>query len=259
MNYTMTDTLLKLDNVSLSYDKKVVLRDINVEVKDIVSTEQTIGQVITLLGRSGAGKTTLLKIIAGLLKPSAGNVLIGKEQTAVTPGLVGMVLQTYPLFHHRTVMDNLLLVNKDKEKIAFYLNEFDVADHVGKYPKQLSGGQRQRVAIVQQLLTSEHFILFDECYSGLDPVAADKLMINIQKIANLDEQNTIIMSSHILEPALAISDEVWIIGKEQDKEGSTLLYRDDLKAQDLAWHPDIRHESRFTQKVEQIREIFKTI
>ena len=138
MNYKVGEPLLTLDGVSLNYGDKKILRDINIKVNEIVG-ETTTGQVITLVGKSGIGKTQLFKIIAGLTPPSVGSVLIGQKQVPVIPGVVGMVLQTYPLFQHRTLIDNLLLVSKDRGKIDSYLEEFDIYQHRDKYPKQLSG------------------------------------------------------------------------------------------------------------------------
>jgi ABC-type nitrate/sulfonate/bicarbonate transport system ATPase subunit len=212
MTYRLANTLLKLENISLKFGEKQVLSDVNLEVKNIVDESACKGQVITLLGRSGVGKTQLMKIIAGLLKPSTGNVLIGLEQKPVEPGTVGMVLQNYPLFQHRTLLGNLQLVSSDKEKIETFLNDFDLVEHKDKYPSQMSGGQRQRTAIVQQLLCSEHFILLDEPFSGLDPVAIEKLCKNITKVANRDDANTVLISTHILEPSLAISDSIIMLG-----------------------------------------------
>lgn len=261
--YQLTDTLLKVENVSLKFDDKLILRDINLEVKDIVTQNSITGQVITLLGRSGVGKTQLMKIISGLQKPSTGSVLVGKSQTPITPGLIGMVLQTYPLFKHRTVQSNLELVSNDKDKIDYYLNQFDVYEKKKNYPDDLSGGQRQRVAIVQQLLCSDKFILLDEPFSGLDPVATAKLCENIIKVANQNEENTVIISSHILEPSLAISDTIWMVGHQYNdgvkKEGATILYQFDIAANGLSWNPEIRKDPRFTILVENIRAIFQTI
>lgn len=257
----------------MSFQEKLVLRDINLEIKDIVNDSACTGQVITLLGRSGVGKTQLLKIIAGLQKPTTGNVLVGLDQQPVQPGEVGMVLQNYPLFAHRTLLSNLQLVSREKDKIESYLNDFDLSQHKDKYPSQLSGGQRQRAAIVQQLLSSEHFILLDEPFSGLDPVAIEKLLGNITKVVNQDEANTCILSSHILEPALAISDNVLMLGSETRDEfvsaeqitkthvvpGATIRYAYDLAANGLAWNPEIRKDPKFIELVEQIRNIFQTL
>lgn len=266
MNYSLAEPLLKLENVSLSFgekeNKKKVLRDINIEIKDIIG-ETTTGQVVTLLGKSGAGKTTLLRIIAGLIQPTTGSVLIGKQQLPVVAGVVGMVLQTYPLFAHRTLMENLLLVCKDKAKIESYLEDFDIYQHKDKYPSKLSGGQRQRTAILQQLLCSEHYILLDEPFSGLDPVAIEKLCKILTKVVNADDQNTLIISSHILEPSIAISDTIWMIGNEYDGdkklEGSVIRYTEDLAAEGFAWNPEIRKDPKFRDAVERVRELFHTL
>lgn len=262
--YTKTKTLLKLDNIGLSFGTKKVLRDINLEIKDIVREGAITGQIITLLGRSGIGKSQLMSIIAGLKPPTSGRVLVGEKQLEVTPGMVGMVMQNYPLLNHRTVIANLEIVSRDKQKIGYYLSEFGMTEHKNKYPVQLSGGQRQRIAVIQQLLCSEHFILLDEPLSGADIVTVDKLCSMVSKIAEMDEDNTVIISTHILEPALAISDEVVIIGNEKDEqgntiEGATIICTEDLAAQGLAWRHDIYTDPAFVALCNKIRGVFKMI
>lgn len=265
--YKLNETLLKLQDINLSFGDNLILRDINYEVKDITRDNNITGQVITLLGKSGVGKTQLMKIIAGLQAPTQGRVLLGKHQVDVQPGLVGMVMQSYPLFNHRTLLGNLELVSDDKEKIMYYCNEFDIVDHLNKYPSQLSGGQRQRTAIVQQLLCSDKFILLDEPFSGLDPVATEKLTQNILKVANQDDENTVIISSHILEPSLEISDTVLMLGhdylvdgdKREKVKGATIKHMFDLASHGLAWTPNIRTNPLFRELIEDIRKIFKTM
>lgn len=239
---TYTDPVLHLKDVSLSFGDKRILKDINLLVKDVLGA----GQIITLLGNSGIGKTQLLKMIAGLQQPTTGEILIGKELTPVKPGQVGMVLQTYPLFEHRTVISNFKLVSQDKDKIAFYADEFSMREHLNKYPCQLSGGQRQRCAIIQQLLCSDKFILFDEPFSGLDPKAIEKLCRNIRKVANLNEENTVIISSHIIEPSVAISDTVIMLQKQEDGV-ATIGFTVDLVEKGLAWREDIRKDPTFVE------------
>lgn len=266
-NYTEGNPLLTLKDISLSYGDKLILRNINIQIKDIVVQGSTKGQVCTVVGKSGVGKSQLFSLIAGLNKPTTGEVLIGLDQKKVEVGQVGMVGQAYPLFKHRTVLSNLKLVEKDMKKIEFYLNEFSLIDHKDKYPIQLSGGQRQRVAIVQQLLCSTHFILLDEPFSGLDPLATLKLCENIQKVANMDELNTILISSHILEPSLAISDKVWVLGNQYPADGSidgiipgaTIRFVEDLASQGLAWRSDIYTDPKFVEVCNKIRNMFKFI
>jgi len=270
--YNKNETLLSISNVNFSFlqeslfrkpIEKKILRDINLTIKNI-TRESVTGQVVTLLGRSGVGKTQLFNIISGLTKPTSGEVKIGIEQKIVVPGIVGTVLQTYPLFSHRTLFSNLSLKSKDNSLIDFYLNEFDLIDCKFNYPAQLSGGQRQRAAIVQQLLCSEHFILLDEPFSGLDPVSTEKLCKTINKIVNLHDHNSVIISSHILEPSLAISDTCWILGHQYSYEqgqktkvpGATILKIEDFAEQGLSWNPEIRKMPAFINKCEEIRQFF---
>lgn len=257
MDYKYGELVLSIDNLSLAFGDKLILRDITLKLKDIIR-DSTTGQVITLIGPSGIGKTQLLKMIAGLQAPTSGEIKIGLKQEAPEAGKVGMVLQTYPLFEHRTVLSNLNLVSKDKERIEYLLNHFDVYQQRNKYPCQLSGGQRQRTAIVQQILSSDHFILLDEPFSGLDPLATRKLSLAIRKLADLQDENTIILSSHIFPPALAVSDTAIMLGKELDKEGATIIGYYDLVALGLAWNDSIREDAKFLALCNQVEnEFFK--
>lgn len=282
--YEIGQTLLKLEDVSLSFGSNLILKDLNLEIRDINRTETT-GQVCTIVGKSGVGKSQLLNIIAGILKPSSGTVKIGLDQKPVVIGEVGMVAQNYPLFEHYTLNTNLKLVCKDQSKIDELLNEFNLFDRKNLYPVQLSGGQRQRAAIVQQFLCSEHFILLDEPFSGLDPIATEKLCNVIQKVAHKDSLNTVIITSHILEPSLAVSDTVFILGHEYAdlddntalvspfdiaqalKKGETqvkipgakIRFVEDLAAKGFSWREDIRYDSAFLEFVKHIEKSFKVI
>ena len=178
-----TDTLLKVDHVSLAYDDKVVLRDVNAEIRDIVRDDCTQGQVVGFLGPSGIGKTQLFRIIAGLNHPTSGEVLVNSSLTPVQAGMVGVVPQNYPLFENRTIFSNLMLAAKQREgnhgaardRVMTYLRRLDMVDCAQLYPAQISGGQRQRIAIAQQLLCSDHFLLMDEPFSGLDVIMEAKV------------------------------------------------------------------------------------
>jgi ABC-type nitrate/sulfonate/bicarbonate transport system ATPase subunit len=261
--YNLGETLLSIKDISLKFGDKTILRDINIEVKDIIREEST-GQVVTILGPSGIGKTQMFKMIAGLQKPTTGKVMLGHnnviegihEMVPTSPGKVGVVAQNYPLFEHRTLMQNLSLVSKDWALIDQYLEEFSLVDHKDKYPSQMSGGQRQRAAIIQQLLCSEHFLLLDEPFSGLDPLAKDRLCSTISKVAHLHTHNTIIIISHDLSSAMAVSDTVWMLGRDKDVQGATIKKVVDLAAMGLAWNPDIKSDFSFIALCAELRKEF---
>src|SRR5215470_363247 len=140
--YTYGKTLLKIDDVSLEYDGRPILKHVTAEIKNIVRPGCTQGQVVGFLGPSGIGKTQLFRIIAGLNKPTSGRVTVNGLDRPVEAGEVGVVAQDYPLFEHRTVMSNLLLAARQKEKdakvardkVVQYLNDFDMIDSARHNP-----------------------------------------------------------------------------------------------------------------------------
>jgi ABC-type nitrate/sulfonate/bicarbonate transport system ATPase subunit len=256
------ETILKVENVSLTYDRPI-LRDINFEVHNITRPGIQQGQVVSLIGRSGIGKTQLFKILSGLLKPNSGNVKIDKDLHPVVAGEVGIVPQNYILFNHRTIQQNLeiglrstrheLTAAEKKQRIEEYSEKFGLAEHLKKYPMQLSGGQRQRVSIIQQILTGNHFILMDEPFSGLDPVIKDKVIELLVSISLLHEMNTLVIVSHDIESAMAISDSAFILACEKDKPGATITEKVDLIEMGFAWQPELKKNKDFLEYVAQMK------
>lgn len=266
--YTIGKTLLKIDHVSLSYDGKPILRDVNAEIQQLDRADGA-GQVVGFLGPSGIGKTQLFRIIAGLNKPTNGSVILDGG-IPVHPGLVGVVAQNYPLFWHRTIYSNLMLAAKRtdpktaEDRVASYLQEFELSDKAHLYPAQVSGGQRQRCSIIQQILCSNHFILMDEPFSGLDMVALEKVAALIQKIANLDKKNSVIVVSHDITTVCGVSDHVWLLGRERDDSGAVIPGARirkvfDLAASGLCWQPNIVTQPAFMDFVRRIKEEFRTL
>jgi NitT/TauT family transport system ATP-binding protein len=261
--------ILKVENVSLSFGDKLILRDINLTIKDVVRENAITGQIVGLLGPSGRGKTQLFRILAGLNKPTTGTVLVNGKP--VQTGDVGVVFQNYPLMHHMTVQSNLelgasksKLSKKDRQdKIALYLEKFKMSDKKDMYPASLSGGQKQRVAIMQQLLCSEHFLLMDEPFSGLDINMIKEVSEVILEVAALDELNTIVVVSHDIKSTLAICTNLWIMGYDYDESGkpfpgARIKFEEDMMAQGLAWqYPEIFKSEKFNTAVNNISEGFK--
>lgn len=198
--------------------------------------------------------------------------LANGEKKSDKPGIVGMVAQNYPLFRHRTVMGNLLvalehssLSKKDREKKALeYLDTFKLSERADFYPSQLSGGQRQRIAIIRELLCSEHFLVMDEPFTGLDPLMKDAVCELIHKVASLDEKNTIFVVAHDIAALVQIADTLWLFGRDRDESGApipgaTINKQYNLIERGLAWKPSISSTPEFAEFVKEVKEQFKTL
>lgn len=261
--YSYHERLLTITNVNLSFGDNVILRDINFHVDDIVRPNTQQGQIIALLGPSGVGKTQLFKCIAGLQNPTTGSIsLIGDKGVQV--GQVGVVFQHYPLFIHRTVRQNLLMAMKKDDDVARVLQiveQFSLTDHLDKYPGQLSGGQRQRVSVIQQTLSSDHYILMDEPFSGLDIVSKNKIVDLIRKVSCLHENNTVIFTTHDIETAVELADTIIIMGHERDVEGkkvpgATIRHVIDLIKAGIAWESNVTELDIYQQMCKKIKQLF---
>jgi polar amino acid transport system ATP-binding protein/sulfate transport system ATP-binding protein len=270
--YSFGQTLLKIENVCLEYDGRPVLKSVNAEVRKIIVPGRVQGQVVGILGPSGCGKTTLFRIIAGLMPPTSGRVCVNGFDRPVRAGEVGVVAQSYPLFEHRTVFGNLMLGAQQKEKDSkvardkamALLREFGLEDKFNLYPSQLSGGQRQRCAIIQQILCSEHFLLMDEPFSGLDLLMLEKTCELIAKVADMDDLNTIIVVTHDVTAACSVADHLWIMGRDSDASGnklpgSRIVQEYNLIERDLCWQPNIITTPQFTSFVREVKEEFRRL
>lgn len=270
--YEKKATLIKLEDVCLSLGNRVILNRVNAEVKDIVRPGMVQGQIVGLLGPSGIGKSQLSRIIAGLQKPSAGTVFVGEPGVQVRKGMVGMVDQGYVLFDWATVLENLLIAGKQAglthdasmKKIAALAIEFQVSSYLKLYPKQLSGGTRQRVAILQQVICSEHFMVLDEPFSGLDMITKRRACDFVRKIGSMDELSTIIVVTHNIAEAASIADTIWLLGEAQDTDGkyiggANIVETYDLAALGLCWHPELTDSVEFRDFVHDVEKRFETL
>ncbi len=269
--YEKKDVILEIDRVSLTLGDNLILRDVSVQIQDIVRPGTTQGQIVGFLGPSGVGKTKLFEVMAGLLPPTTGTVRLGLPLEPVQVGKVGVVQQNYPLFNHRTVLGNLLVAmqrspqtppNHHRSKAMELLEKFGLAAKANAYPAQLSGGQRQRVAIAQQLACSERFLLLDEPFSGLDPNMVDEVSRMLVEVANLDELNTIVIVSHDIASTAAISDTLWVMGRDRDAKGhlvpgAYIKHVYDLIERDLCWHENLLDNAQFLDLIREVRGLFQ--
>jgi polar amino acid transport system ATP-binding protein/sulfate transport system ATP-binding protein len=228
--YEYGPAILTAAGVSFSIDGNKILRGLDLEIRDLRCPGRVVGQVVAILGPSGVGKSRLIRILAGLDVPSAGSVRVGEAAAPVARGGVGVVAQDYPLFAHRTALDNLIVAarragvsrKQARERAQSFLARFGLEACGQLYPAQLSGGQRQRLAIAQQFLCSEHFLLMDEPFSGLDPVALDSVCALIREVSALHELNTILVATHDIGAAIAVADALVLLGCDRDPDGRSI-------------------------------------
>lgn len=264
------EPVLEVKNVNISYDRPI-LRDLSFEVLNITRPGMTQGQVVAILAPSGMGKSQAFRCISGLNKPNSGAILLhGGAQVEV--GKVGVVAQNYPLFEHMTVLENVLTAAKIKTKDAKtahdvamkILERFGLADQRNLYPRNISGGQQQRTAIAQQMVCSGHLLLMDEPFSGLDVLVQQEVQAMISELATADELNTIVITTHSIGSALAIADDVILLGRERDAKGAAIpganvRFRYNLIEEGLAWHPEITQMPRFAEIEREIRARFREL
>ena len=145
-----------------------------------------------------------------------------------------------------------------------FLQQFGLEDMAQRYPAQISGGQKQRVAIAQQFMTSQHFLLMDEPFSGLDPLAVDRVCKLIAEVAHSDELNTIIVVTHDIGAALQVADTLWLLGRDRKPDGSIvegarIMECHDLLERNLAWREDLASTPEFAEVLREIRMRFQTL
>lgn len=178
------------------------------------------GRFVSILGPSGCGKSTLFNIMAGLLSPTEGNVLLEGQSIVGKPGSVGYMLQRDLLLPWRTIEDNVMLAQtlrgakkKDiRSRAEMLLEKCGLKGSGRKYPEELSGGMRQRAALIRTLLTEKDVLLLDEPFGALDAITRANLQ---GMLMTLWEENhkTILFVTHDIEEALLLSDEIVVLSR----------------------------------------------
>lgn len=205
--------IVNLNNLSKKFGSVKAVDDINLDIKD--------GEFVAFLGPSGCGKTTTLLMIAGIYKPSEGDILFDGERVNQMPPKdrdIGMVFQSYALYPHMTVYQNLVypLVLKKRPKAEMQKEAQRIADMMGighllnRRPGQLSGGQQQRVALGRALIKKPRILLFDEPLSNLDARLRISMRGEIKKLQK-DMEITSIYVTHDQIEALTMADRIAVI------------------------------------------------
>ncbi|HLK90023.1 MAG TPA: ATP-binding cassette domain-containing protein [Polyangia bacterium] len=265
------DVLLDVEDVCLKLGESQILEKVSFQVKDRVRPGLVTGQVVGLLGPSGVGKTRLIRLIAGLDRPDSGSIT-GIHKQPLKAGAVGVVFQDYPLLRHHTVLGNMVVAgiangltkSESQTKARALLERFGLGERLGFFPAQLSGGQRQRVAIAQQMMRQKQLLLMDEPFSGLDPVTLAEVSKLLVEVANMDELNTVVVVTHDVRSALAVSDTVFMLGRNRPDGakaagGACIQHCYDLVVEGLAWRPGVEADPRFREVEHEVRDRFRVL
>ena len=213
----MSSHILAVENVSKNYGKKKVVDHVSLTV----SQSETVG----LLGPNGAGKTTTFYMIVGLIKPNLGQVSLDNQDITKVPMYkrarlgIGYLAQEASVFRKLSVEDNLMAPlemtslsgAERKERVEELLEEFNLQDVRKREGLLLSGGERRRTEIARSLASNPHFILLDEPFANVDPIAVEE----IQKIVyKLKQKNIgVLITDHNVTETLSITDRVYILSE----------------------------------------------
>jgi ABC-type nitrate/sulfonate/bicarbonate transport system ATPase subunit len=223
---------LRVKNLSVTYinrdgESTEAVRDVSFDVEDKLG----VGEVIVFLGPSGCGKSTILKAVAGLLAPTAGEILMDGKPVEGVGRERGMVFQAYTSFGWLTVRDNVeyglklrgVAASERHESSQKYLKSVGLSDFADRYPKDLSGGMKQRVAIARTLINRPRIILMDEPFGALDPQTRwgmQGLLLDVSR----SEDPTILFVTHDVSEAVYLADTVYVLSARPAR----LLHRVDV-------------------------------
>jgi lipopolysaccharide export system ATP-binding protein len=228
--------ILRTENIVKKYRNRTVVNNVSIEVNQ--------GEIVGLLGPNGAGKTTSFYIIVGLIKPVSGKVFLDKTEITNEPMYkraqrgIGYLAQEASVFRNLSVEDNILAVlqftkltrNQQHERLESLIAEFGLQQVRKSSGIQLSGGERRRCEIARALAVDPKFILLDEPFAGVDPIAVEDIQ-NI--VANLKTKNIgILITDHNVHETLSITDRAYLLF-----EGSVLMAG---SSQELAANEQVR-------------------
>ncbi len=212
---------LELKTVTKSYPRNgrdgvsaglPVLRDINLSIRE--------NEFVCIIGRSGAGKTTLISLIAGLIEPDAGEIILdGKPIDGPGPDR-GVIFQTYSLLPWLSVFENVhlavdavapdLSASEKKRRTEYYVNLVNLGAALQKLPRELSGGMRQRVAVARGLAMDPKVLLLDEPFSALDALTRATLQEELARIW-METRKTMVMITNDIDEAILLADTIYTL------------------------------------------------
>ena len=207
--------ILRTENLVKDYGKRTVVRDVCLELNK--------GEIVGLLGPNGAGKTTSFYMITGMIKPTDGSVYLGDDEITDLPMYqrsrrgIGYLSQEPSIFTKLSVEDNIRLVlemtdlskSEREERLETLLNDLSITEIRKNKGYQLSGGERRRTEICRALVMDPDFILLDEPFAGIDPIAVEEIQNIIQSLS--DRTIGVLITDHNVRETLSITDRAYLL------------------------------------------------
>ena len=206
---------LRAEHLIKTYKKRTVVNDVSFNVKQ--------GEIVGLLGPNGAGKTTSFYMIVGLIKPNSGKIFLQNEEITQEPMYkraqkgIGYLAQEASVFRKLTVEENILAIlemtnfskSEQKDKLEELIEEFSLSKVRKNQGDLLSGGERRRTEIARALAANPNFILLDEPFAGVDPIAVEEIQTIVSK---LKKKNIgILITDHNVQETLSITDRAYLL------------------------------------------------
>lgn len=252
----MSKIILSAENISMRFSTR---KGTITALKNLSFTIES-GQFVAIVGPSGCGKSTLINILAGMLKPTDGRVMLdGQEVTAVN-SKVGMVFQKYAAFPWMTVEQNVSygpriarLPKAEIEKTTSrYIKMVGLEGYEHLYPKELSGGMSKRVDIARAYANSPEVLLMDEPFGALDDITKKQMQLELLKIWD-QEKKTVLFITHDLEEALFLANDIIVLRKPDEQHGS--LNQIQKIPFDRPRLPELRADPKFVAMKTELAEV----
>src|SRR3990172_1913424 len=245
------NVILEVNKIFKSYPmsggrKLSVLEDINFQIRE--------GEIVSILGPTGAGKSSLIRILAGLAKPSEGEVLYHGVPLEKTSPNIAMVFQSFAIFPWLTVVENVEIGLKAKgapndtarEKAIRVIDMVGLDGFEEAYPRELSGGMRQRVGLARALAVEPEILFMDEPFSALDVLTADNLRGELMELwlRKAIPTQAILMVTHNIEEAVLMADRIVVMDKDPGRVVTELNV--------TLHHPRHRKDSAFQHMADKV-------